>query len=386
MWILFISITLAACLTQFASEIYAPSMPAMAIDLSTSVDYIQLSIAVYMIAVALCQLLYGPLSEGIGRKKTLLLGLVIFLIGTVICINANNIELLLAGRLLQGSGAAAGAALWRSIFRDQFQGGDLAKYSSYLGTIIVFIVPSAPLLGGYLQTFFGWRSSFTFMCLYVALTMLIIAFIFKETSKHHHISKLSIRFALSAYKELIFSPSFVLPSLACCFTYGAFFAWLVTGPILLIKQVGISPVFFGWLTFLSAGITYSLASTLNGMKVKSWGSSKMLAIGWSLMIGSGVALAFCQFLFGLTLWGLAIPVIFFYFGSALIWPNTFAAAFTPFGHIAGYAGALYGFLQLGGGAFFSGVMSYLPDVSVYPCSFVMTITAAIAWIIFTRSK
>ena len=188
---------------------------------------------------------------------------------------------------------------------------------------------------------------------------------------------------ISQYKELMLSRAFMLPALACCLTYGSFFAWFVTGPVLLIKQVGMSPVSFGWLTFFSAGITYSLASLFNGRKIKLWGSCRMLAIGWGLMIGSGVVLPLLQFFFGLTLWGIAIPLLFFYFGSALIWPNTFAAAFTSFGHIAGYAGALYGFLQLGGGAVFSGVMSYLPDENIYPCSVVMTLSAVAAWLIYS---
>ncbi len=385
-WALFFSITLAICLTQVASEIYAPAMPAIASDFGVGIDSIQWSIALYMIGVSVCQLIYGPISEGIGRKKTLLLGMTLFLIGTIVCLQSVNIQMLLFGRLLQGAGAAASAALWRSIFRDLFQGEDLARYGAYLGSIIVFIVPSAPLLGGYLQTFFGWRSCFLFMCLYVIATILIVFLVLIETNKDHHVNKLSLRFALGRYKELMLSRAFMFPALACCLTYGSFFAWFVTGPVLLIQQIGISPVSFGWLTFFSAGITYSLASLLNGRKVKSWGSHKMLAIGWSLMIGSGAVLAFLQFLFGLTLWGVAFPLVFFYFGSALIWPNTFAAAFAPFGHIAGYAGALYGFLQLGGGAFFSGLMSYLPDGNIYPCSFVMTLSAIAAWLMYRLSR
>jgi len=385
MWALFFSITLAICLTQFASEIYAPAMPAMGHDLGVGIDAIQWTISIYMWGVALCQLIYGPISEGIGRKKTILFGLLLFLGGTVLSRFAPSIQGLLWGRLIQGLGAAATAALWRSVFRDIFKGDDLAKYSAYLCSIVVFIVPAAPVLGGYLSTYFGWRSCFTFMIFYALLALLIILLSFQETSQHHHREKLKIRFAVSQYKTLLSSPQFMIPAAACCLTYGAFFAWFVTGPILLIKQIGISPVFFGWLTFFSSGITYFLASILNGRKIKSWGSSKMLALGWGLMIVSSVVILLSQLIFGLTFWGLALPVIFFFFGSALIWPNVFASAFTPFGHIAGYAGALYGFMQLGGGALFSALMSYLPDLNAYPVSIVMIVSAALAWILYTQN-
>lgn len=127
MWILFVSITLAICLTQFASEIYAPAMPNMAGYFGVPIDSIQWSIAIYMWGVCFGQLIYGPLSEGVGRKKALLYGLFVFLIGTMVCILAPNISTLWWGRFIQGCGSAASASLWRAIFRDLFRGTDLAR-------------------------------------------------------------------------------------------------------------------------------------------------------------------------------------------------------------------------------------------------------------------
>src|SRR3989338_6223909 len=164
--LLFFVIVLAVCLTQLASDIYAPSLPGIASYFHTNVDLAQWSMAIYMLGVALSQLVYGPLSEGVGRKKPLLTGLIIMIVGTLICLFSPSIKVLILGRLIQGCGAGACAALWRSIFRDLFTGEELSKYGSYLVVFIMFIIPAAPLLGGYLEEFYSWRACFAFMTLY----------------------------------------------------------------------------------------------------------------------------------------------------------------------------------------------------------------------------
>ena len=172
--LLFFVIILAACLTQFAADIYAPSLPAIATNLNTSLDLTQWSMAIYMWGVALTLLIYGPLSDGVGRKGPIVVGLSIMIIGSIICMLAPNIEFLIIGRFIQGCGAGACAGLWRSVFRDVFTGEQLAKYGSYFTIFVMFIVPAAPALGGYLQQLFGWRASFVFMSFYAVFALLSI--------------------------------------------------------------------------------------------------------------------------------------------------------------------------------------------------------------------
>lgn len=382
--LLFFVIILAVCLTQFASDIYAPSLPNIASSLYTTVDLAQWSMAIYMLGVALSQLIYGPLSEGIGRKKPLLAGLIIMMIGSLVCFFSQSIELLILGRLIQGCGAGACATLWRSIFRDVFTGEELAKYGSYLVIFIMFIVPAAPLLGGYLQDLYNWRACFAFMSVYTLVALFAILWGFKETSQHHHIERLKLSYVAKTYSTLLISPIFMGITFCTFLTYGAFFAWFVTGPILLIENIGISPVTFGWITFLGGGIAYALAGWLNGRVVTRFGMPAMLRFGWCVMISSGALMLASQLLFELTLWGTVIPIILLYFGSTFIWPNAFATAFTPFGKIAGYAGALYGFMQIGGAAAIGGLMSYLPNETPLSLGLVMLGAPLCSWLIYER--
>lgn len=382
--LLFFVIILAVCLTQVASDIYAPSLPSIAEGLNTSVDKAQWSMAIYMLGVALSMVVYGPLSDGIGRKIPIVAGLCIMLAGSLICFVAQDIDTLTWGRFVQGCGAGACAALWRSIFRDVFTGEELAKVGSYLVIFIMFIVPAAPALGGYLQSFFGWRANFAFMLIYTGVALLAILLGFKETSQHHRLERLKFPFIGKTYLELLTSRLFMGITVCTFLSYGGFFAWFVAGPVLLIKGVGLTPVDFGLITFFGGGIAYALAGLINGKVVKKFGMPAMLRFGWSVMIAAGFLMLVGKWIWGMTAAAIAGPAILFYFGSSFIWPNAFATAFTPFGKIAGYAGALYGFMQLGGGAVLGGLVSYLPESSQIPLACVMLFASIFAWVFYEK--
>jgi DHA1 family bicyclomycin/chloramphenicol resistance-like MFS transporter/DHA1 family 2-module integral membrane pump EmrD-like MFS transporter len=380
--LLFFIVVLAACLTMVASDIYAPSLPSIAFDLNTSVDEVQWSMAIYMLGVAISQLIYGPISEGVGRKWPMAAGLAIMLFGSLVCIWAVNIDMLIWGRFIQGIGAGAAATLWRSIFRDVYSGEELAQKGSYLVIFIMFLVPAAPALGGYLQEYFGWRSSFVFMCAYTAITLLSVVFGFQETSQHHHLERLRLPYIGKTFLHLLTSRIFMGITLCTFLSYGALFAWFVVGPVLLIKNLGLTPVEFGWISFLGGGAAYASAGVLNGKCVKRVGIPNMMRFGWSVMILAGVLMAVLTFLVGTTVWTVVAPALLFYFGSTFLWPNAVATAFTPFGKIAGYTGCLYGFMQICGASFMGGVMSYLPDENQLPLAAVIIFSSIASWLIY----
>lgn len=382
---LFFLLLLIGCLTQFASDIYAPSLPAIAESLHAPIHLAQMSMAIYMFGVACTQLIYGPLSEGIGRRIPLSIGLAIMLLGSIICLTAPNIQLLILGRFIQGCGAGACASLWRSIFRDVFTGEELAKYGSFFTMFVMFIVPAAPLLGGYLQNSWGWRGSFVFMLLFVGVALLTAMYGFHETSNNHHRSRLNFSYIIKTYFNLVKNPTFIGASACTFLIYGAFFSWFVVGPVLLIHTVGISPSEFGWLSFIGGGSTYALGGWINGKFVRNLGIPFMLKFGFSIMIFAGLLMLLFKLIIGLNLIIVIIPVIIFYFGTTFIWPNTFAMAFMPFGEIAGYAGSLYGFMLVSGGAIIGALMSHLPSTNQISLASVYIIAPTLAWLLFEKN-
>ncbi len=370
------------CLSQIASDIYAPSLPAIAHSLHSSISLGQWSMALYMCGIAVSLFIYGPISDAVGRKKPLVVGLSLMLMGTLICLFAPNMTILILGRLLQGCGAGACAGLWRSIFRDMFSGDEMAKYSSYLTIVVIFVIPVAPTVGGYIQQYMGWRGTFLFLTLYTLLALYTVIFRYQETSQHHHPSRLKLSFIMSTFRELFLSRIYMGYCLCVFLTYGAFFSWFTISPVLLIHVAHLTPVTYGWLNFLCSSSAMALAAFSNARLVQRLGKSYMLHLGWLLILSAGVGLLLVNACLGVNVMGIFIAIFVFYFGVTLIWPNTFSGAMGAYGHIAGYAGATYSALQLGGGGLLGAIATYLPATTSTPLAIIFIATSVLAILIF----
>jgi Bcr/CflA subfamily drug resistance transporter len=379
--ITFIITVLIACIGAVSSDIYTPSVPSIAHLFNVPLSTVQLSMAIFMGGYAFSQLFYGPFSEVVGRRKTLFLGLIILMLGSLICILAPNMEWLLFGRLIQGLGAGGGS-LFRAIFRDSFEGAELAKYGSYATMMVTFVVPAAPALGGLLQQHFNFRASFIFILTYAIVATVMAAFWLQETNQHRHKERSKLSFIGGAFKELLSSRVFVAYSTCGLITFGAFFSWMTAAPVLLIHNLGVSPSRFGCLILLGGVIAMLLAGWINARVVKRVGAARMLEIAWGIMLLSGISLLIITFYFKATVIGILIPAYLFYFGATFVWPNIYSLAFTPFGHIAGYAGAVYGCLQTAGAAVIGSVVSYLPHGTAQSLAWVFISCSILAFCLF----
>lgn len=380
-FLLFI-LLLFACLSQFASDIYLPAVPHMATILGAQIKWIQLSMAIYMLGLALSPLVYGPLSEGYGRKKPLVAGLIIMLIGSLLCVYASSVELLIVGRLISGLGAGACITMFRAVFRDTYKGAELAKYGSYLSMLVVFIYPTAPMIGAYLLHDFGWRSIFICIAGYALLCLILVTTALKETNVHFHKDRLKLSYITSTYKQFFKHQLFIGTAAATFLTFGGFFSWLIVSPVLLIHVAKLNPVTYGWMIFLGSAVVFALGGQINGKLVKKLGVKKLLRFGWSCTVLSGLLLLLGYWILGIHVWSIYLAFLIFYFGTAFIWSNANATALTPFGKTAGYAGALYGGIQVGGGAVIGAVMSHLSSLTPTPLALVVIGCSTAAWVCY----
>ena len=175
-YVVFISI-LFSSFGQVASDLYLPSLPDIAVSLNTNSHLSQATVFFYMIGYSVSYLVFGPLSDAIGRRHPLIFGLTLCLIGTILCLTANSIWQLMIGRCIQGFGAGSGVVIASAIVRDLFEGSNLAKIYSYLGVSNIIMIANAPLLGGYLQHLFGWRSNFIFLLFWALFAFLVSVFV-----------------------------------------------------------------------------------------------------------------------------------------------------------------------------------------------------------------
>ncbi len=374
MFYIFGILLLLASLGQVSSDIYLPSLPAIAHSLSASDNAVQFSVSLFMYGFALSPLLYGPISDAIGRRKPLIVGVSILLFGSIVCLLATSVNMLIFGRFLQGLGAGSGVALSRSILRDSYAktGEQLAKVSSYLIVGNISIMASAPLVGSYIQKYFNWRGNFVFLVIYALIALLVTIFILPETNKHQHTDHLKPRVLLQNVKTLITHREFVGYSLVMFLTYGGILAWLTVAPILLQKQLHLTPVEFGWTAF-STGMAYAAGGLLNARYVMRVGIDTMLKVGGSIMLLGGI-LMFVFAIFGyMNFWTVLIPTMIFIFATSMVFANTFARALQPFPKIAGIAASIFVMMQILGGAVISSVLAGLQSENVIPLSITFTL-------------
>lgn len=379
--ILFILLVLISTLGQVSSDLYLPSLPAIAENLGASFKAVKLTITAFMIGFAIAPLIYGPLSDGIGRHKPLLFGLSLCLLGTIICFSAQSIEILLIGRLCQGLGAGAGSSLFRSILRDLWSGAKLAKYGSYSALVGILGLAFAPLLGGYFQHYFGWRSNFIFLAVITFMALLCVIFIVPETNRYLHKDHLTAKKIKNNFFTLVSSPVFMSYSSINFLTYGAILAWLTSGPILLQKVLLLSPVDFGWI-YAIVGIAFALGALLNSLFVVRFGTEFMLQFGMFCMLIAGCLLLGFKLLGYINVFVIVLPVMLLLFSVPIVFNNSFAGAFHPFPQIAGMVGALFGTMTTLGGAVTSSLLAFAPDKNQLPMAIVIVGCAVLSWGIY----
>ncbi len=381
MKLIFLIMVLVSSLGQLTSDLYLPSLPAIAIDLHSNNHAAQWTLSIYMLGFAITQLLYGPISDGVGRRKPLLLGLMLGLVGGVMCFFAHDIQALMIGRLIQGVGAGATLSLPAAILRDIFEGKNLAKYSSYAGLISAGVLAMGPLLGGYVQEYCGWRADFILLMVYSLIALIAVFCLVPETNTHTHPENLRPRIIKQNLSTLFVSPIFIGYCACSLFAYGAILAWLTSGPIVLQTVVGLSPVSFGWLYILT-GIAFSLGAFSNGKAVGAIGIERMLRFGLMIILLAGVLMAGFKFVGYVNAVVIMLPVLLVMFGASWVFPNSSAGIFQPFPKIAGTAAAIFYSARVLAGSIFSGLVAWMPSHSQLPMAFAFMLSALLALGVF----
>lgn len=382
---LLIIILLVSSLGQVTSDLYLPSLPDMAKSLDVNTPWIQFTIAIYMAGFCLSQLIYGPWSDAVGRRTPLLVGLSINFIGGLVCWFSPNIHLLFLGRFLQGLGVGAANSLARPILRDLFEKEKLAIYNSYLSVSSVFVLSTAPILGGYIQHYVGWRYNFLFLSTYGLFILFSYYSKVPETNQHHHQDNYKLKTILINAETLLKSPIFLRFSLCPLLTYAGILAWLTVAPIVLQEKVGLNSVQFGWL-YIFSGIGFATGAFLNVKLVTRFGIDKMMELGFFCQLSAGGLMLFFYLLGYINTYVIIAPIILFMMGSSLVFPNSSTGALTPFPKIAGMAGALFGFVQILGGTISSSAVALTQNENQFPIAISFIIIALLSILVFRVFK
>lgn len=370
-------VLLLVALGQFAIDIYLPSLPFMVTDLQTDKGSVQLTLTFFLIGFAFSQLIYGPFSDRFGRRKVLLLGLTIFLAGAIGAALTKSISFLIGMRLIQGLGIGAANVLCRAILRDLYEGKELAKKISTLGILWVLSPIIAPVIGGYIEEYAGWRGNFLFLIAFVGLVLLWCIFFLPETKDPTQIQSIHPRTILKNYRFLLSSRPFIGYVFVDFFLYGIFSAFYVAGPFLLQTVLKISPILFGWM-MLIISLGYMIGTYINIYLLHYWEPKKVIQFGSiSILVISLIMLAVAWFgIFNVI--AIVFPMTILFCTIALLFTNCISVCLSFFPHLVGSASALWGFLAYLGGVLATYVMSSIPEKSQTPLSVVIFILSILA--------
>ncbi|WP_267210695.1 multidrug effflux MFS transporter [Chelatococcus asaccharovorans] len=354
--------------------LYTPAMPTLVDEFATSSAAIKLTITAYFIGYALAQLACGPLSDAYGRRPIAIGFFSLHLLGSLIALWSPSIGWLLAGRILQGTGAAAGIAISRAMVRDQFTGAASVRIMSLIGLMLAVAPAISPALGGLTLSLFSWRSLFALMAIYATVAIGVLLFAVRETNVRPDPAMARPRQFMASYRILLTDGAFLRAGFLLALVTGGLYTLATLLPFVLIGEVGLTPVLFGLGMILQSG-SYALGSFLTGRFINYLGAERIIAIGlcftFTASLGFFIAL-FREPSFTLVM----IPVMFWAFGLALTMPGATTTALANFPRIAGAAAAMVGFLQIAGGLAGSALSAFFAD----PYIALMTIMPAMGFL------
>jgi MFS transporter, DHA1 family, multidrug resistance protein len=339
-------------------SLYTPAMPQLVHVFSTDVATIKLTLTSYFAGFALSQLVCGPLSDAFGRGRVALAFTFIYLVGSVIAASAPSVEWLLAARLVQGIGAAAGVSIARAMVRDLHTGDASVRIMNMIGVLLAIGPAASPTIGGIALDLFGWQSIFAFMVGYGAILTIVLLTLTPETLSNPDPSRLRPARLLSNYGRLIVSPAFLGPSIVFDCTAGALYTMATLLPFVMIDEVGLTPTQFGFSMIMQSG-SYLVGALVMRRLLRLFQAHRLVPFGMLMIAIAGVLLATVLRIEPPSFFGVMGPIGLFAFGIAFISPSMQTSALAYFPDIAGSAAALMGFFQMGGGFLGSAVSAWL---------------------------
>jgi DHA1 family bicyclomycin/chloramphenicol resistance-like MFS transporter len=343
-----VTLGLLSAIGPFAIDMYLPALPAIGRSLEAETGAVQMSLTVFFIALSLGQSIYGPLSDMIGRKTPLYIGLGLFSIGSIGCALAPSIGVLIAFRFIQGIGACAGMVVPRAIVRDLHTGVDATRLMSLLMLVFSISPILAPLTGSFVIQLGGWRAVFWVVLIAAVLGCIILATL-KETRPPAERADSSIRSAVAAYRLLLSDRHFLGLSLIGAFGISSFFVYLSNSPFVLIEHYHLSPRLYS-LFFSANAASFFAVAQLTGWLAARVGLRRL--VRGAVIVYSVVMLALLA-VFASGVDRLDVLAVFLFVGYGclgLVIPTTAVLALEEHGEIAGTASALMGTLQFVTGA------------------------------------
>jgi len=378
---------LASSVAMMSTDLYAPSLAHLPAYFGTDAATAKLSMSLNALAYALGTLVHGPLSERFGRRPVFLGGLAGFTLFSLLCGLAQSIEQLIAARVLQGLMAAVEGVVVLAVIRDVFTDRDQVRAIAWYGVATAMMPAVAPILGGYIFIWFGWRMNFYFLAV-VALITTVLIYTFLQESGRRDPDALRIREVLGDYLGLLRNRDFLRYTIIGGSTIAFFFAFVTAGPFILIKQYGLPTEYFGYFQGLLV-LSYGAGSLLTGRLARRWSGDDLMLLGMVPALGGGIALVAIVYGGHESLPAMAIALSIMAFGDGPVFATTPTLAMNASRGRTGPAAAMLLAIEVGMGSLAALSVGVFHDGTSRPlaltCGFFCLLAAA-AWLAGKRRE
>ncbi|MGE0576051.1 Bcr/CflA family multidrug efflux MFS transporter [Reyranella sp.] len=362
-------LALLSSFTPLSIDMYLPALPVIAVDLRGTAGDIQLTLSAFMVAFGAGQVFYGPAGDRFGRRPVILTGLAIYIVTSVGCAFAAEAGHLILLRFLQGLAACGGVVLARTMVRDLAERDQAARAMSLMMACTSIAPMLAPLIGGQVLWFLGWRAIFWVLA-GVGIVGLVAAWLLlPETLRAEYRQPLALSSVLRRFGELFRHRAFMGYAFTGTFQFSALLSFLSGSPFVFIERYGVSPQQFG-LIFGGMVVFMTLGSLLNARFVPKLGAGRILryAVIVPAVAGStALVMGIIEARYGnIGMWPFILCIGPQIATISLIGPNSMAMALQRYPHMAGTASSLMGVMQFGIGAVFGAMVGQLFDGTVLP--------------------
>ena len=329
----------------FSIDAYLPSLPAIAKSLHVPVAHVQQTMTAFLSVFAVMSLWHGAISDAYGRRRLTLISLVLFLLASLGCATVNNLNLLMFFRAMQGATAGTGMIVGRAIVRDLFDGAEAQRLMARVAAIFSIAPILAPVLGGWFQVWFGWRSIFVFMALLSGALFLSCRHMLPETLSHENRQRLEPVFLARSYWKVLTNRPFLMACSSMAFSNAGLFIYILGAPVFLMKHLHLKETQF---IFLFLPISIALVA---GSWMSSWFAGRIsgrhtIFIGYSIAAFAAMGNFFLNLLVAPTVPWAIVPLFAYVMGMSLAMPSLTLITLDLFPSQRGLASSCQGFISL----------------------------------------
>lgn len=357
-WPLIALLGFIAALTPLAIDMYLPALPQIGLAFEASATQVQQTLTLFSVGFALGQLLVGPISDSVGRRRVMLVGSVLFAITAIFCARAESIGELNVWRSLQGVAGAASGVMISAIVKDMFEQDDFSRMMSFIVLVMTLAPLVAPLIGGYVALWFGWRGIFWSLALLGLAACILVMLFIPETLAKEHRQPLAIGRSLRNYRKIFADPVSLALMCAGAFSFACLFSFLISGSYIYIELYDVEIDKVGYF-FAFNVVALMILTFVNGRFVGKKGAPHMLRWGLYVQSLGAMLLVPAIFIDGI-IWLVVLPCMVIIGATTMVGSNLMAKLLQRHSSMAGTASSVVGSFRFGVGALMGSASTVLP--------------------------